>query len=440
MFNSSIPTKVSKIVNEIVNSWKCKKVYIACSNDFALERAIANTCNKSLISCGIDKQSKTLGKYFSGEKINISVKSDCLEECNFIVENATTVEEMLAALMLSNIIVPYVLGDNLYCKRMVRGYKEQYKRLFDDMCKKLENIKGKIEKFEEKTVSEVIDVVGNNGMVLFIPYMSVSNKDNYMFELEDTEGKMQDEVTEELITKILKLNNFCVITDREVELLNGYESGIIDASNTLYVYSKSDVNRFVGKESKRTSAKPIVRLGKDEQVTDNISIERITLDQFNEIRALYLSTAVTSAGTPSAAYGIFSDNKLFGVFGFADSFMLSGSEKLEKPTIYLLTDFAISPTCEKNLSKLVLCCILSKEAKMLAEKVLGKRVNSITINAFSRNPVSMKYRGLFELYGRRELEKDENGKVKKYNLSYGTKMGQWTLKEGYELWRRKLSK
>ena len=37
-------------------------------------------------------------------------------------------------------------------------------------------------------------------------------------------------------------------------------------------------------------------------------------------------------------------------------------------------------------------------------------------------------------------EKDENGKVKKWNLSYGASMGQWSLKEGYELWRRKSSK
>ena len=52
----------------------------------------------------------------------------------------------------------------------------------------------------------------------------------------------------------------------------------------------------------------------------------------------------------------------------------------------------------------------------------------------------MKYRGLFELFGRKEIEKDENGKVKKWNLSYGAPMGQWNLKEGYELWRRKSSK
>lgn len=149
---------------------------------------------------------------------------------------------------------------------------------------------------------------------------------------------------------------------------------------------------------------------------------------------------MTKVGTPSASYGLFCDDKLFGVFAFSNSFMLTGSEKLERPTIYLLTDFSISPTCEKNLSKLVLYCILSKEVKMLAEKVTGKRVKTITTNAFSKNPVSMKYRGLFEQFGRRELEKDEEGKVKKWNLSYGAKMGQWSLKEGYELWRRKSSK
>ena len=52
----------------------------------------------------------------------------------------------------------------------------------------------------------------------------------------------------------------------------------------------------------------------------------------------------------------------------------------------------------------------------------------------------MKYRGLFDLVGRREIEKDENGKVTKYNLSYAAMAGKWTLKEGYELWRRKYSK
>lgn len=56
---------------------------------------------------------------------------------------------------------------------------------------------------------------------------------------------------------------------------------------------------------------------------------------------------------------------------------------------------------------------------------------------FSNNPVSMKYRGIFEQYGRRPLEKDNEGNVTKWNLTYGAKMGQWTLKEAYEKWKRK---
>ena len=168
-------------------------------------------------------------------------------------------------------------------------------------------------------------------------------------------------------------------------------------------------------------------------------ISPITLDQFNELRALYLSTAVTKVGNPSAAYGLFNQGKLFGVFAFSNSFMLTGSEKLERPTIYLMTDFSVSPSQYKNLSKLVLYCVLSKEAKLFAEKIMCKRVKTITTNAFSKNPVSMKYRGLFEQYGRRELEKDKDGKVLKYNLSYGAVMGQWTIKEGYQLWKQKSS-
>lgn len=242
--------------------------------------------------------------------------------------------------------------------------------------------------------------------------------------------------------KVKKLDNFIIGAEREVPEMEEYFIGCLNTgpNKLIYFYSKTTANHYVKQGSKHTKAKPIVKIGKEDVIDENIEIRQIEIDQFEEIRALYLSTAVTKVATPSASYGLFNKGKMFGVFAFANSMMLSGSEKLERPTIYLLTDFAISPTCEKNLSKLVLYCVLSKEAKLLAEKVMGKRVNTIATNAFSRNPVSMKYRGLFEQYGRMELEKDENGKVKKWNLSYGARMGQWTLKEGYEIWRQKLSK
>ena len=191
-------------------------------------------------------------------------------------------------------------------------------------------------------------------------------------------------------------------TERIVDELEEFYIGTLNTgpNKEIYFYSKTTKRHYVKQKSKKTNAKPIERIKKEDKISENIEVRQISIDQFNELRALYLSTAVTKVGNPSAAYGLFSENKLFGIFAFSNSFMLTGSDKLERPTIYLLTDFAIAPTDEKNLSKLVLCCVLSTEVKMIAEKIMGKRVKTVTTNAFSRNPVSMKYRGLFDLYGR----------------------------------------
>ena len=162
-------------------------------------------------------------------------------------------------------------------------------------------------------------------------------------------------------------------------------------------------------------------------------------DQFEELRAFYLSKNVTKTARESIAFGLLTKGKLFGCFAFSSSPTLVNSfnHMIATPVIYEMTDFAISPTCEKHLSKLVLRCVLSKEAKMLAAKITGKRVRSVVTNAFSKNPVSMKYRGLFDILNRKVIEKNEDGSAKKYNITYGAEAGQWTLQEGLEKWKQK---
>lgn len=155
---------------------------------------------------------------------------------------------------------------------------------------------------------------------------------------------------------------------------------------------------------------------------------------------MYLSTRVKSVANPNAMYGLFDGDRCFGFFGLTNSYMLGCPGGYEGPNIYLMSDFSVSPTCEKHLSKLVLCCVLSKEVRMIAEHLAGKRINLINTNVFSKNPVSMKYRGLFDLAVTTIKEKDENGNPTLYDLSYVAKPGQWTLQEGYELWRRKYSR
>ena len=49
-----------------------------------------------------------------------------------------------------------------------------------------------------------------------------------------------------------------------------------------------------------------------------------------------------------------------------------------------------------------------------------------------KNKSSIKYRSLFNLQSRKELEDGS------YNLTYVAQCGKWSLKEGLELWKQKL--
>ncbi len=104
------------------------------------------------------------------------------------------------------------------------------------------------------------------------------------------------------------------------------------------------------------------------------------------------------------------------------------------PHAYLMSDFAVGDGSVPRLSALVLRAALSREAQLLYERALHRRCRGLVTTAFSRKPVSMKYRGLFDLHSRKE---SGDGK---YVLNYKARVGEWTLNEGMEAWRKSLKK
>ena len=450
MFQGTIPTKTLKIINEVVKEWKVKRIFIGCSGNFTIERAISNVVDCNLISNDVTIYSSYIGKYLAGESLDsLQMKDEYDGDCNFLRDYMSDDVSKIATLILASDVLPYdsMYGSNVYSKRMLRGYKEQFSEMHAKMCKKMEVLKGKVKKFYHGDVMDLLDKIpSNSGFVSFPPFFK-GGYEKMWKALEDvfeyTEPKYEmfdpDKHINIFCEKVKKIDNFVIGAERKVEALEEYYIGMSQTNlgKAIYIYGKSSKTHYVAINEKSTKAKPIIKIGEDDKIQNDIEIREITLDQFEENRALYLSTNVKKVATPSASFGLFSNNKMFGVFAYANSKMLTAPNVLERPCVYLLTDFAVSPTNEKHLSKLVLLCILSKEAKILAEKMANKRIMSISTNAFSNNPVSMKYRGIFKQYSRKPLEKDNNGNVTKWNLTYGAKMGQWTLKEAYEKWKRK---
>ena len=81
-----------------------------------------------------------------------------------------------------------------------------------------------------------------------------------------------------------------------------------------------------------------------------------------------------------------------------------------------------------RLSKLILACVVSKEVQADLEQWLCARIRTIGTTAFTDKPISMKYRGIFDVHSRTE------GKV-----NYLGAAGQWSLKEGFLQWKLKHS-
>jgi len=107
----------------------------------------------------------------------------------------------------------------------------------------------------------------------------------------------------------------------------------------------------------------------------------------------------------------------------------------------LLSDFPVDTSDYKRLSKLVLYAALSRESQDIIQSTLGRKTISLSTTAFSNNPVSMKYRGVFDLLYRRETEGGEGSHdTQKYALQYLGKLGQWTLAMGLETWKEKYGK
>ena len=146
------------------------------------------------------------------------------------------------------------------------------------------------------------------------------------------------------------------------------------------------------------------------------------------------------------------DGYLIGVYAFSAGPTVAQWDKhIETPTVYLLSDFPVEPTDYKHLAKLVLYAALSKESKRIAERITKRRAASLVTTAFSKNPESMKYRGLFKVLNRKHndsLQKADWAKdidpanayyMQPYEINYGAPLGQWTLKEGLALWKKKHS-
>jgi hypothetical protein len=202
---------------------------------------------------------------------------------------------------------------------------------------------------------------------------------------------------------------------------------------TVYLYSNLiDHPGYFGPYTKRSGlALPLANEKTTLKENDRVELLPMKTSDLADYKDQFLSKEIDhSPGTWAFAVvvgGGDGDHVVVGFMEFARS-------KFGGNDIYVNSDFAVPGTQYARLSKLIVMLMRSANVRKWLERRLMNRVGALYTTAFTQRPVSMKYRGVFEL-----VKRGEKPDGRKY-LNYEGKFVEQNLQEVYGEWYRKHGK
>jgi hypothetical protein len=188
------------------------------------------------------------------------------------------------------------------------------------------------------------------------------------------------------------------------------------------VYSSLSLGAGVFRKTLNEKVLTFDLLAVDEEISPSapITVREIPEPYINHYRNMYLSKHI-QPGSGGPCYLVFADKKLFGFLIF-NAYSRMG----KKGDLYMLSDFVVPSTRYTRLAKLLLMVTQCQDTKRILEERLLSRRQKIYTTAFTDKPVSMKYRGVYEL-----------AKRGKGFLNYATEFNDTTFQEVVGLWMKK---
>ena len=449
MFFGSVPGAVRSVIDEQVRDWRAEHVWVGCSGNFTIERVLARHGRFRLVGNDVTIYSCALGAYFAGEDFPVSLKPEYAEEWGVLADYLQDAESVAATILVLSQIAVGLNKDNAYYRRVKGGVRRQWPALHARTVARLRALDLRLAGFWRGGVLEMMDSVPEEaGVIAYPPFFSGDYENMYanldrMFDWPaPAYRELNAALVDELIDRIIDRSEWMVGVNRRLPALEAHLRGIAQTVNRgvpIYIYASGGKARVA---LPRQEVAPVLAPRLAGEIGDHLAIAELTGPQFSALRSQYMNEHIVP-GQPSFACAVLVDGQVAGAFAYSTAPSQSHWEgRIALPYAYLLSDFPVRPTRYRHLAKLVLYAALSKEARLLCERYGRKRMRSAVTTAYTDHPVSMKYRGLFDLLTRKEQAPDGSAgnSGKRYQLNYGAPLGEWTLAEGLALWKKKYGK
>ncbi|WP_435830541.1 putative antirestriction adenine methyltransferase [Nonomuraea fuscirosea] len=445
MFHGSIPAAMRSIVYEHAGQWPADQdIYVGCSGNFTLERVLHARFGAARRIHGNDVQaySCALGWWLAGQPLSFTLRDEYEDALGWLRPFLDDPTDLLATLMLGTRFLAWVGREGPYYRRMIEATREQWPRMHDKTAAKLRNLTVRLGSYFAGDVRDYLAhvVPADAPVVMFPPFYSkdyqaqfASLDDCFNWPAPDF-AELDEDGKEQIIAQVRDRPHWMLGLHIERPELRPHLAGVVQTANRglpIYVYAASGPRRIV-RPRQATQPIPMPKIGPGDELGDRMTVHVLSGGQFAGIRSQFMSKTILP-GTPLIACGVAVDNKLIGAFAYLPP-------KFDPDCAYLMSDFPVSWTKYRRLAKLIVLAATTKEAQLLLQRSLSRRITGWSTTAFTDRPNSAKYgRGIPGVRLQKRSEPAADG-IHRFQLQYGGLMGERTLDEALELWKRKHGK
>lgn len=439
MFFGAVPTACIEQVFKIIDFTEWKAAYVCCSGSFRIERGLKSKFpSLPVFSNDVSLYSTAVGDLACGREFPITFTGK-LEFMQERVADAPFFDKVAAVLVACE-MARYGARKNLYAIKHFEYYVANFDTFFEKAKGKLNTILPKmpIQGYNACDWREHIQKAAADGagVLAFPPFFKGDYESQFRFIEENIEWpapsyELYDpKMLGGIIDSIDALGiPYCVLSDQIFANRKPVLEYVTGRKVPHYCYANTDKSsvRHLYKEPEPFEYKPV----DVKKLTANSRVQVVQAESrhMDFIKDIYLQkTIIHSTGV--ANFLVFIDKMLVGGIIYSLPKYTSHGQS----TIYLLSDVTVNR--DAKFSKLIALIATSKTLLDIVSKKLISRLDYVVTTARTHNPVSMKYRGIYELLSRRPADDPSEGNI----INYGSAMREATPQQMYQEWWRKYGK
>lgn len=430
-------------------------VLLPCAGNFTVGAALRSGGYTGLIEgCDITLYTSALGAAIEGKPMRAALKQDCPDYLQCFLDFSTPRHFAATVAMMLELRQVWK-NKNIWHRRVLTNNRRAWPQLMEKTLIKLDAYIAHLTQgnpdtfvYHAECATSFLERSDKASSVFIAPPTFGSrdyiNQERMLAASVDWDAPQYKEISfqdVDIYKVITSFARWMIIMERplpEIEKLLGDPVAVVHKGrkSITYAYAGQAKKKFVTRAYlPSVSPGPIFPGNSRLTSKETPGIMLMNKQQTVRLNELFMSSRVDYfLADVALSCALCMDGKIIGKLDFnltKHDWAFETDEGASAKQIYLRSDLAV-PSIEPRLAKLVLLLCQSHEVKRLIDGKFDENFGYAVTTAFSRNPVSMKYRGIFKLHKRLD-DPEQSG----YRLNYYGRLGLHSMSEAYAIWQKK---